>query len=85
MTKTYVQILVFPCGDCNWPITETQHSAERQPEQSFAGRQIDLKCSQCEWEGTVLGSQAEVFQEAEWNFEIHSGIHTDKKQSKSEE
>ena len=74
----YVQTLVFPCGRCNWPICETFHSPKKLKEEDFSGRKIDLKCPRCEWEGAVFGAQAELFQPAEWNLEIHFGLHIDK-------
>lgn len=83
--KGYVQILVFPCGRCNWPIAESQHSTESQTQADFDGRRFDLVCPHCEWEGAVFGAQAAKLQQVEWNFEIHSGLRTDKKQSQSEE
>lgn len=75
---SYVQILVIPCGRCNFPIAECQHSQKIQTEQSFSGRKIDLVCPRCEWKGVVFGSQKIGFQEVEWPLEIHYGLHIDK-------
>ncbi len=74
----YNQTLVFPCGRCNWPICQTFHSAQKLKQGDFAGRKIDLKCPECEWKGAVFGAQAQQFQQAEWNLQIHFGLHIDK-------
>jgi len=82
---TYVQILVFPCGRCNWPLADCSHSANEQEQESFAGRVFELACHRCEWVGNVFGGQAVLFQQAEWSFEIRLLLHTNKPPAPSAE
>jgi hypothetical protein len=70
MPSGFLITLAFPCGHCNRPIVESEHSFQTREQSEFEGRVFELQCPHCKWSGRAFGAQTVEFRQVPWGFEI---------------
>lgn len=70
MKRGFLNVFVFPCPKCNHPISVANVTPQKRPKVDFAGMAFHVTCPRCESQSSFLGIDTQLFEQAEWNFEI---------------
>ena len=66
----YVNVFVFPCGNCNWPLATASASPLKGVSDAVLSMHEPMQCPKCSKTGLYLLADAPIRQEADWNHEI---------------
>jgi len=73
MKKAFVSVILYPCGQCNWPLVVLTYTNKQHEElANFGTSSMPIACDRCKWMGTLKGIDAVALQAVPWNFEIKS-------------